>query len=170
MSKAQEKFGEPLELVRKKIFPVMNSMVQDFIRQSPFAVLATSNRGGDCDASPKGGRPGFVKVLDEKHLLVPDIKGNKLFQSYENVESNAKAGLVFLIPGCDWTCRVNGRVKVVSKDDWPLNGVETEVFAEDEMTSLLQGLSTDVLTLSVNLPGPHPLLRKYVRRLAKRLP
>ncbi len=61
MNEAQKKFGEPIEIVRKKVFPDMNAMVQDFIRQAPFVVLATANDLGDCDASPKGGRPGFVR-------------------------------------------------------------------------------------------------------------
>ena len=79
MNEAQKKFGEPIEIVRKKVFPEMNEMIQDFIRQAPFVVLATANDAGDCDASPKGGRPGFVRVIDKDHLVVPDIAGNNLF-------------------------------------------------------------------------------------------
>ena len=83
-----EKFGEPSELVRKKVKPEMDAMVRDFIAHAPFAVLATANAAGDCDASPRGGTPGFFKVLDNKRLVIPDIAGNKLFQSFENIESN----------------------------------------------------------------------------------
>ena len=57
-----EKFGEPSELVRKKVKPEMDAMVRDFIAHAPFAVLATANAAGDCDASPRGGTPGFFKV------------------------------------------------------------------------------------------------------------
>jgi predicted pyridoxine 5'-phosphate oxidase superfamily flavin-nucleotide-binding protein len=144
MNQAQQKFGEPLELVRKKVFPNLNGMIQEFIRQAPFAVLATANGNGDCDASPKGGHPGFVKIVDEHHLLFPDIAGNNLFQSYENLETNPKAGILFLIPGCDWTCRVNGRVRVVGANEGGLEGVSPEVFAEDGNTRLLQGMLLEV--------------------------
>jgi predicted pyridoxine 5'-phosphate oxidase superfamily flavin-nucleotide-binding protein len=152
MNEAQRRFGEPKETTRKKVQPVLNEMVQDFIRNAPFAVLATANAEGDCDASPKGGRPGFVKVLDQRRLLLPDVSGNKLFQSYENVESNPRAGLVFLIPGCDWTVRVNGRARAVHPDnaaeggdgDARLAGLAPEVFASDENTRILQGLEIEV--------------------------
>lgn len=140
MNRAQEKFGEPIEIVRKKVFPEMNGMVQDFIRQAPFVVLASANADGDCDASPKGGRPGFVRVVDEKHLVLPDIAGNKLFQSYENFETNPKAGLLFLIPGCDWTVRINGRVSLLDAEAGRLQGVSPDVFDPDDNTRILQGI------------------------------
>ncbi|MFK7894661.1 MAG: pyridoxamine 5'-phosphate oxidase family protein [Myxococcota bacterium] len=144
MNEAQKKFGEPIEIVQEKVFPEMDGMVQDFIRQAPFVVLATANAGGDCDASPKGGRPGFVRVVDEKHLVVPDIAGNKLFQSFENLETNPKVGLLFLLPGCDWTVRVNGRVSILEAEKGRLSGVAPEVFDPDDNTRVLQGLLVEV--------------------------
>lgn len=115
MNKAQQQFGEPGEFIKAKVKSSLDSVTQEFIRNAPFAVMATSNANGDCDASPKGGEPGFVKVLDERSLVVPDFSGNKLFQSYENIESNPKAGLIFMIPGCGITVRVNGRVRVLTQ-------------------------------------------------------
>jgi hypothetical protein len=144
MNQAQKKFGEPIEIVRKKVFPDMNGMVQDFIRQAPFVVLATANETGDCDASPKGGRPGFVRVIDKEHLVLPDIAGNNLFQSYENLETNPKVGLLFLIPGCDWTVRVNGRVSVVEAEKGRLQGIASDVFDPDDNTRVQQGLLVEV--------------------------
>jgi uncharacterized protein len=144
MNRAQERFGEPIPLVVKKIFPVMNEMIREFVAASPFAVLSTADAQGNCDASPKGGLPGFVKVLDEKRLLLPDVAGNKLFQSYENLETNAKAALLFFIPGCDWSVRVNGRASVVEKSDGRLSGISPEVFASDDNTKILQGLLIEV--------------------------
>lgn len=144
MNRAQEKFGEPIEIVRKKVFPEMNSMVRDFIGQAPFVVLATANGDGDCDASPKGGRPGFVRVVDDKHLVLPDIAGNNLFQSYENLETNPKVGLLFLLPGCDWTVRVNGRVSVLDTEGGRLQGIAPDVFDPDDNTRVLQGLLIEV--------------------------
>lgn len=144
MNRAQQKFGEPIELVVKKIFPAMPEMIQEFVRTAPFAVLSTADAQGNCDASPKGGKPGFVKVLDERRLLLPDVAGNKLFQSYGNLETNPKAALLFMIPGCDWTVRVNGRTSIVEKSDGRLAGIAPEVFESDENTKILQGILLEV--------------------------
>ena len=144
MNSGQQKFGEPVESTKKKIFDHLNPMIRDFIGAAPFAVLATASEKGDCDASPKGGHPGFVKVLDDKHLMLPDIAGNKLFQSYENVEGNPKAGLVFMIPGCDWTVRVNGTARVIDTASEALDGQKPEVLWKDDNTKVLQGLLVEV--------------------------
>lgn len=152
MNRAQEAFGQPAESTRKKISDHLNSMMSDFIAAAPFAVLATSNSDGDCDASPKGGYPGFVKVLDEKRLVIPDIAGNKLFQSYENVESNPKAGLVFMIPGCDWTVRVNGAARVIGTESDELDGTTPEVLWKDDNTKVLQGLMLEVVEAYAHCP------------------
>lgn len=144
MNRAQQKFGEPVPIAARKIFAELNEMLCEFIRAAPFAVLSTADAQGNCDASPKGGRPGFVKVLDSRRLLLPDVAGNKLFQSYENVESNPKAALLFFVPGCDWSVRVNGRASVVEKSDGRLAGIAPEVFDPDENTKILQGLLIEV--------------------------
>jgi len=144
MNKAQQSFGEPKNMIKAKIVSAMDEVVQEFIRSAPFAVMATSNAAGDCDASPKGGRPGFVKVLDERRLLIPDISGNKLFQSYENLESNPRVGLIFMIPGCGMTVRVNGRVRVLSPEEFQQEGISAEVFDPDERAETLQALCVDI--------------------------
>lgn len=92
----QEAFGLPMSGARTKVRDHMEEHVVDFIRHSPFAVLATSDGQGHCDASPRGGTPGFVRVLDERRLLLPDVAGNRLFQSYGNVDDNGHVGLLFL--------------------------------------------------------------------------
>jgi predicted pyridoxine 5'-phosphate oxidase superfamily flavin-nucleotide-binding protein len=120
----------------------MAAWIQDFIRRSPFCVLATSNASGDCDASPKGGKPGFVKVLNDKQLFIPDVAGNKLFHGYGNIESNPKAGLIFFIPGHNNTVRVNGRIRVMDRCE--LADVQLEVNNPDEKAEVLQGLLLDV--------------------------
>ena len=141
-NKFQQKFGYPVERTKGKVRPSMHPWVQDFIRHSPFCVMATSNQAGDCDASPKGGKPGFVKVINDKQLLVPDVAGNKLFHGYGNLASNAKVGLVFFIPGHNNTVRINGSVKVIDRHE--LDNVQLEVNNADERAEILQGLLLDV--------------------------
>ncbi|MGI9292701.1 MAG: pyridoxamine 5'-phosphate oxidase family protein [Pseudomonadales bacterium] len=140
MNIAQRKHGEPLPTIEAKIKTVMDAVVQEFIQSASFVVMATSNHNGDCDASPKGGKPGFVKVLNDKTLLLPDIAGNKLFQSYENIESNPKAGLIFIIPGCDLTVRVNARADVVDGDELQQMGIDGDIFNPDKKADTLQAL------------------------------
>lgn len=141
-NKYQEKFGYPAERTKGKVRPAMAQWIQDFISHSPFCVMATSNAEGDCHASPKGGTPGFVKVLNDKQLFIPDVAGNKLFHGYSNLESNAKVGLIFLVPGHNNTVRINGRAKIVDRSE--LKNVELEVFNPDEKAEILQGLLLDV--------------------------
>lgn len=141
-NKYQEKFGYPIERTAGKVKSYMAPWIQEFIRKSPFCVLATANANGDCDASPKGGTPGFVKVLNDRQLFIPDVAGNKLFHGYGNIESNPKAGLVFFIPGQNQTVRVNGKVKVIERAH--LRDVKLEVQNPDQKAEVLQGLLLDV--------------------------
>ncbi len=140
MNAAQAKFGAPKGRAAKKVLPYMQPWVQAFIQRAPFLVMASSNANGDCDASPKGGQPGFVKVIDDTHLLIPDVRGNKLFQSYENFEDNPKVGLFFMIPGQDVTARVNGRVEQLDAEQLAARGIEMQIFNPDDEARLLQGL------------------------------
>ena len=84
-----------------------------FIALSPFIVLASANALGDPDSSPRGGAPGFVHVVDEHTLLIPDAPGNNRLDSLSNLAETGKIGLLFMIPGVDETLRVNGRVRLV---------------------------------------------------------
>ena len=102
-------------LAANKVKDHLGPHTMAFVQNAPFAVMASSDEKGNCDASPKGGEPGFVQVLDNRTLLMPDFSGNRLFQSFENFESNAKAGFIFIIPGFDVTLRINGQVKPVDK-------------------------------------------------------
>ena len=84
----------------------------DFIRRSPFLVLASTDANGNLDASPKGGGPGFVAIEDELTLAIPDRKGNKLIFGLQNILANPHVGLIFIIPGTDETLRVNGAAEL----------------------------------------------------------
>ena len=139
-----QQFGQPNERVANKVKDALPEPVKAFIRQSPFIVMATSSREGWCDASPKGGLPGFVKILDDRHLLIPDIAGNKLFQSYLNMLENPRVGLVFFIPGCPDVARVNRTVTIVSAEEVRRREVEAAVHNPDDRTVVLQGILIEV--------------------------
>jgi len=83
-----------------------------FIAHAPFVIVATSDTAGRCDVSPKGGPPGFVTVLDDGTVVIPDLAGNNRLDSLQNLLDNAGIGLLFLIPGIDETLRVNGRARL----------------------------------------------------------
>lgn len=142
--KLREEFGDIHPGAKTKVKNFLEAPVQGYIRNAPFAVLSTSNVDGDCDASPKGGLPGFVKVINDTSLLIPDNGGNRLFQSYQNVESNAKAALVFMIPGIEVTVRVNGRVRFVEREELEELNMEAEVRNPDENSMIVQGLMLTV--------------------------
>jgi PPOX class probable FMN-dependent enzyme len=95
-----------------------------FIALSPFVLLATASPAGECDVSPKGGPPGFVTVLDEHRLLVPDATGNRRLDGLQNLVENPRIGMLFLIPGMGETLRVNGGVALTT-DPEMLAGLQT---------------------------------------------
>jgi hypothetical protein len=80
-----------------------------FIARSPFVLLATSDASGRCDVSPKGDAPGFVQVLDDRRLVIPERPGNKRLDGMLNLLANPHVGLIFMVPGRDETLRVNGK-------------------------------------------------------------
>lgn len=137
-------FGYPTGRAATKVKPAMTPYVQEFIRRAPFAVMATSDAAGNCDASPKGGKPGFVRVLDDRRLLFPDVAGNRLFQSYQNMDANPHVGLIFLIPGVNDTVRVNGAVTIANKEELERRNVEVSLYEPDERARHLQGIIIEV--------------------------
>ena len=143
-SRLNEIFGEPKETTAKKVKPRLTAYVQEFIRLSPFAVMASADADGHCDASPKGGKPGFVAILDEHHLLFPDVAGNKLFQSYQNLESNPSVGVLFMIPGINETVRVNGKATIVDKEELDRRQIQVALHNPDDRSHHLQGILIEV--------------------------
>jgi PPOX class probable FMN-dependent enzyme len=137
-------FGYPKGRAVTKLKDYMTPYVQEFIRHAPFMIMATSDPTGRCDASPKGGAPGFVKVLDERHLLVPDVAGNKLFQSYQNMDANPHVGLLFFIPGVDDTVRVNGKATIVDREELERQNITLSLYNPDDNAKHLQGLIIEV--------------------------
>lgn len=108
--------GEPTELVRKKIADRLNRLTRQFIERAPFVCVSTSAPDGSCDVSPRGGAPGFVRILDEQTLLVPEWPGNRLADSLRNILANSHVGLLFFVPGVGDTFRVNGRATLTTDD------------------------------------------------------
>ena len=143
-SRFNDQFGEMSERARVKVKGEMSEFVQKFIQASPFVVMASSDPDGNCDASPKGGKPGFVKVIDDTRLLLPDVAGNRLFQSYQNMDDNPHVGLLFMIPGVNDTVRVNGTVSIVNKEELDRQKVELELYWTDDNAKHLQGIIINV--------------------------
>ena len=93
--------------------PSLDAHSRAFIASAPFVLIATSGAAGRCDVSPKGDAPGFVLVLDDTHLVVPDRIGNNRIDGLTNIVENPHVGMIFLIPGREDTLRVNGRASIV---------------------------------------------------------
>ena len=113
--------SEGAPALRKQI-DHLDEHCRDFIARAPFFLLATSSAAGDCDASPRGGPPGFVRVLDERRLLVPEYPGNRRADSHRNLLENPRAAMLFTIPGLRETLRVAGRA-YITRDEGLLAGL-----------------------------------------------
>ncbi len=109
--------GQPSERARLKERTTLDGHCRAFIARSPFLLLATASAAGRCDVSPKGDPPGFVRVLDDTHLLIPDRPGNRRLDGMRNILESGHAGVIFLVPGREETLRVNGRAWIVRDPD-----------------------------------------------------
>ena len=105
-------YGRPGERAVRKQLPHIDKHCRHFIERSPFLVVASMGPNG-ADVSPRGDPPGFVRVLDEKRLLIPDRAGNNRIDSLENILAEPRVGLLFFLPGVDETLRINGRARIV---------------------------------------------------------
>ena len=116
--------GEPAKLIREKIADRLNPLTRQFVERSPFVVVASGRPDGGLDVSPRGDPAGFVRILDERTLLLPDRPGNKLADTLTNLLVDDRIALLFLIPGVNDTFRVNGRARIVD---------DAELLAESEV-------------------------------------
>jgi hypothetical protein len=110
----RELYGEPGERAVKKQLPRLEKHSRAFIALSPFVVIASTDPTGRCDASPKGDAPGFVQVLDDQTLLIPDRLGNNRVDTIGNLLAAPGVGLLFMVPGLRETLRVNGRARITT--------------------------------------------------------
>jgi PPOX class probable FMN-dependent enzyme len=109
--------GVPTELVAGKVADRLNGLTRQFIERSPFVCVATASPEGGLDVSPRGDPAGFVRILDEQTLLLPDRPGNKIADTLTNLLEDPRVALLFLIPGVGDSFRVNGRGVVVDDPD-----------------------------------------------------
>lgn len=116
--------GHPSELVLSKISDRLNPLTRQFIERSPFVCVATKLPDGGIDVSPRGDPAGFVRILDEQTLLIPDRPGNRIADTLTNLLSEPAIGLLFLIPGIGDTFRVNGQGRLID---------DPELLAESEV-------------------------------------
>ncbi|MGO4283788.1 pyridoxamine 5'-phosphate oxidase family protein [Bosea sp. TAB14] len=105
----RSRIGPVNPVAASKVLDRLDRFCRDFIALSPFLVLASSDGEGGVDASPRGDGPGFVRVLDERTLLIPDRRGNNRVDSFGNVLASPGVGIVFMVPGINETLRVNGK-------------------------------------------------------------
>ena len=109
----REVLGEPSPRAGAKVIAVVDDFAARFIAASPFVLLATADADGAMDISPKGDPAGFVKVLDEKTIAIPDRLGNRRLDSFRNILASPEVGLIFLIPGVTHTLRIGGKAIIV---------------------------------------------------------
>lgn len=112
----RRRYAPPLSIIERKQLARLDRHCRRFIGRAPLVMIATSAPDGSCDVSPRGDAPGFVRVLDETRLAIPDRKGNNRVDSLRNIIANPHAGLLFVVPGVDDTLRVNGRATVVADE------------------------------------------------------
>jgi PPOX class probable FMN-dependent enzyme len=114
----RELINPPSGLVRNKAIGRIDDICRRFIAASPFVMIATRGADGRLDVSPKGDPAGFVAVLDDRTLAIPDRLGNNRLDTLENVLVHSEVGLIFVIPGHNDTLRVSGKARIVR--DGPL--------------------------------------------------
>lgn len=108
----REHYDVPMERAVRKELQQLDEMARRLIAVAPIVLVASHDEDGRCDVTPRGGQPGFVTVLDDDHLAIPDATGNNRLDTLQNIVATGHAGLIFLIPGRDQTLRVNGAARV----------------------------------------------------------
>ncbi|MFZ0548466.1 MAG: pyridoxamine 5'-phosphate oxidase family protein [Candidatus Promineifilaceae bacterium] len=113
----REIIGYPSDMNANKVIPILDDHCKAFIARSPYLLLASSDGDGNLDISPKGDPPGFVQILDNQTIAIPDRIGNGRIDTLTNIVENDQVALFFLIPGKRETLRVSGSAIIV-RDNW----------------------------------------------------
>jgi PPOX class probable FMN-dependent enzyme len=108
----REIIDEPMALAATKEMPALDKHCRRFIELSPFLCLSSMSASGKADVSPRGDPPGFVKVLDEKTVLIPDRKGNRRLDTMRNILEQPSVAVIFFVPGIEETLRLNGKASI----------------------------------------------------------
>ncbi len=114
----RELYGYASGRAKDKVFSKLDKHAINFINKSPFLILSSSSKEGKHDASPRGGALGFVKVISDSEIIIPDSKGNNRVDSLSNIVETGKVGLLFLVPGIDETLRINGNAYLSTDEDY----------------------------------------------------
>ncbi|HKU36073.1 MAG TPA: pyridoxamine 5'-phosphate oxidase family protein [Paenarthrobacter sp.] len=109
----EELIGLPLDRVRKKVRSSLSDFDRQWLAASPFCVISTADAQGRVDASPKGDPAGFIEVLDETTIAIPERPGNKLAYGFRNILANPNVGILSVVPGRTDTLRINGQARLV---------------------------------------------------------
>ncbi len=114
----RELYGWAKGRAKTKVLSALEKHAKNFIEHSPFFVMSTYDKNGRCDASPRGGHAGFVKILNDTTILIPDAKGNNRVDSLVNLVETGNIGCLFMIPGINETLRINGVAEITTKADY----------------------------------------------------
>jgi len=119
-------YSLPGERTLLKQIATLEQHSKRFIELSPFLVVASTSREGIMDASPRGGAPGFVKVRDDRTILIPDSPGNNRLDTLTNIIDTGQVGLIFFVPGVDETLRINGAARLNDDEALRLQCADTK--------------------------------------------
>ncbi|GGM08729.1 phosphohydrolase [Dactylosporangium sucinum] len=114
----EELLGSPMPRALAKERDRLKQTDLDWLALSPFVLVGTSDASGNCDVSPKGDPPGFIHVIDDRTIAIPERPGNRRGDGYHNILANPHVGLLVLVPGRRETLRINGRARLVSDAPW----------------------------------------------------
>ncbi len=149
-AKLREAIGTPADTAVVKIANRLNDLTRQFIERSPFVCVATASPDGGLDVSPRGDPAGFVRILDERTLLMPDRPGNRIADTLTNLLQDPRIALLFLIPGVGDTFRVNGRASIVD---------DPELLAASEVEGKLPRLGLLIAIEEAYTQCPKALIR-----------
>jgi PPOX class probable FMN-dependent enzyme len=107
------RMGEVGELAAKKTLARLDKYARTYIERSPFLCIGTADENGHADVSPRGDPPGFVRIIDDETIIIPDRPGNNRVDTMQNIIANPQVGILFLIPGIDDTLRINGKASII---------------------------------------------------------
>jgi len=124
----RELYGHAKGRANLKVLSKLEKHARNFITKSPFLTIATIGASGRTDNSPRGGAPGFVQIIDDHHIAIPDAKGNNRIDSLINIVETGNVGLLFFIPGIDETLRINGKAHISTDSE------HIDLFQEESKT------------------------------------